>query len=117
MNITLPPFEDLDENGNCIGNDINFFIKNENRKEDILKSSLIEKFKLRVLKDTGVNIVSLRFIKRGTLTKNASFSFMATTDEGVEIGSTSTVSELLKKKEPIEILTGGLYTTGNWEFI
>jgi hypothetical protein len=80
-------------------------------------SSLIEKFKLRVLKDTGVNIVSLRFIKRGKLTKSASFSFMATTDEGVEIGSTSTVSELLKKKEPIEILTGGLYTTGNWEFI
>ena len=47
MNITLPPFEDLDENGNYIGNDINFLIKNENRKEDILNSFLKEdSFKL-----------------------------------------------------------------------
>ena len=44
MNITLPPFEDLDENGNYIGNDINFLIKNENRKEDILNSFLKEDF-------------------------------------------------------------------------
>lgn len=47
MNITLPPFEDLDENGNYIGNDINFLIKNENRKEDSLNSFLKEdSFKL-----------------------------------------------------------------------
>ncbi len=47
MNITLPPFEDLDENGNYIGSDINFLIKNENRKEDILNSFLKEdSFKL-----------------------------------------------------------------------
>ena len=78
---------------------------------------LIEKFKLRVLKDTGVNIVSLRFIKRGKFTKSAAFSFMATTDEGKEIGSISTITELLKKKEPIEIITGGLYSIANWEFI
>ena len=42
MNITLPPFEDLDENGNYIGSDINFLIKNENRKEEILNSFLKE---------------------------------------------------------------------------
>ena len=47
MNITLPPFEDLDENGNYIVYDINFLIKNENRKEDILNSFLKEdSFKL-----------------------------------------------------------------------
>lgn len=47
MNITLPPFEDLDENGNYIGSDINFLIKNENQKEDILNSFLKEdSFKL-----------------------------------------------------------------------
>ena len=47
MDITLPPFEDLDENGNYIGNDINSLIKNENRKEDILNSFLKEdSFKL-----------------------------------------------------------------------
>jgi len=42
MDITLPPFEDLDENGNYIGNDINFLIKNENKKENILESFLNE---------------------------------------------------------------------------
>lgn len=38
IEIMLPPFEDLDENGNYIGNDINFLIKNENKKEDILNN-------------------------------------------------------------------------------
>ena len=47
MDITLPPFEDLDENGNYIGSNINFLIKNENRKEDIINSFLKEdSFKL-----------------------------------------------------------------------
>ena len=36
MNITLPPFEDLDENGNYIGSDINFLIKNEITKNEVL---------------------------------------------------------------------------------
>ena len=40
MDITLPPFDDLDENGNYIGNDINFLINNENKKEDILNDFL-----------------------------------------------------------------------------
>jgi hypothetical protein len=47
MDITLPPFEDLDENGNYIGNDINFLIKNENKKENIIESFLnTDSFKL-----------------------------------------------------------------------
>jgi len=47
MNISLPSFKDLDENGNYIGSDINFLIKNENRKEDILNSFIKEdSFKL-----------------------------------------------------------------------
>jgi len=47
MNITLPPFEDIDDNGNYIGSDINFLIKNENKKEDILNRILKEdSFKL-----------------------------------------------------------------------
>jgi hypothetical protein len=36
MDITVPPFDDLDENGNYIGNDINFLIKNDNSKNEIL---------------------------------------------------------------------------------
>lgn len=36
MNITVPSFEDFDENGNYIGNDINFLIKNDNSKNEIL---------------------------------------------------------------------------------
>ena len=36
MEITLPPFDDLDDNGNYIGNDINFLIKNDITKDDAL---------------------------------------------------------------------------------
>lgn len=36
MDITLPPFEDIDENGKYIGNDINFLIKNEDIKCNVL---------------------------------------------------------------------------------
>ena len=35
--ITLPPFDDVDENGIYCGNDINFLIKNDTLKNDVIK--------------------------------------------------------------------------------
>ncbi|MFA5067454.1 MAG: hypothetical protein WC466_05380 [Candidatus Izemoplasmatales bacterium] len=44
MDIILPPFEDIDDNGNYIGNDDYFkFLNNKNINEDILKLELSEK--------------------------------------------------------------------------
>lgn len=44
MDIILPPFEDIDDNGNYIGNDDYFkFLNNKNMNEDILKLELSEK--------------------------------------------------------------------------
>lgn len=50
MDITLPPLEDIDENGYYIGNDINFLIKNENKKEDIIESLLNEDIPSTIIK-------------------------------------------------------------------
>ena len=40
MEITIPPFEDIDENGNYIGNEINFLIKNDIDKDKMLSELL-----------------------------------------------------------------------------
>lgn len=40
IEITVPPFDDIDDDGNYIGNDINFLIKNTMRKKDVLKKIL-----------------------------------------------------------------------------
>lgn len=36
MEIKVPPFGDLDENGNYIGKDVDFLIVNDNTKDEIL---------------------------------------------------------------------------------
>jgi hypothetical protein len=44
MEITIPPFEDIDENGNYIGNEINFLIKNDIDKDKMLSELLTDDF-------------------------------------------------------------------------
>ena len=85
MNITLPPFEDLDENGNYIGNDIKFLIKNENKKENIIEGFLnTDSFKLTPSTITKSELFILTNDEFDKLRKHIGISDYSLTENGYD---------------------------------
>lgn len=69
---------------------------------------VIEKLKIKIESDTGVEVLNISQIKRGKLSKSNRWAFVVITKDMQNIGSMCTMSELCNKKDKIEIISNGV---------